>query len=351
MSSRRTGLPAKADYAVLVCVTTLGLLTCGDAAAQSPNALYAGKQIRMVIASGAGGGYDAYGRTLARYMGKYIPGNPNIISQNMPGAAGITATNWTYSVAPKDGTVILATYNSLLAEPLFGNPAARYDPLKLESIGSISGQQNICATWHSSPIKTIEQAGTREVTVASTGATGNSATLPKILNAVLGTKFKVIIGYSTTEARLAVERGEVDGVCGLSWSTLKASNPDWVQNNRINILIQTGSKPQAGLTNVPLIVDLVSDLENKKVVELLAFAEEMGRPFMMPPDTPKEMVAVIRRAFDSTLKDPGFLADAEKTLLEVDPLTGEAMEQMLKRAYAMPKALVQKAAEFSGGGQ
>src|SRR5215217_1694926 len=310
--------PAEKAIAAIVCGTLLALLASSDAAAQLANELYAGKQIRMVIASGAGGGYDAYARTLARHMSKHIPGNPSIINQNMPGAAGMTATNWAYTVAPKDGTVILATYNSLLAEPLYGNPAARFDPLKFAAVGSVSKQQNICATWHSSPIKTIEQAKSREVTVASTGATGNSATLPKILNTVLGTKFKVIIGYSTTESRLAVERGEVDGVCGLSWSTLKASNPDWVQNNRINILIQTGAKRQAELPNVPLIVDLVADPENKKVIELLAFAEEMGRPFVMPPETPKEMVTVIRRAFDATLKDPAFLTEAEKTLLEVD---------------------------------
>jgi tripartite-type tricarboxylate transporter receptor subunit TctC len=349
MSSRGARIPAKTSYALL-CVMAFGPWVCHEVAAQSSSAPYAGKQMRMVIASGAGGGYDTYARTLARHMGKYIPGNPNIVTQNMPGASGMTATNWTYTIAPKDGTVILATYNALLAEPLYGNSAARFDPLKLESIGSISKQQNICATWHSSPIKTIEQAKAREVTVASTGATGNSATLPKILNTVLGTKFKVIIGYSTTESRLAVERGEVDGVCGLSWSTLKASNPDWVQNNRINILIQTGGKPQVDLPNVPLIVDLVTNAEDKKVIELLAFAEEMGRPFVMPPETPKEMVAVIRRAFEATLKDPGFLAEAEKTMLEVDPITGEEMEQMLKRAYATPKALVQRAAEFSGGG-
>jgi len=341
---------AEKAIATVICGMLLAPFELSGAAAQSSGELYAGKQIRMVIASGAGGGYDAYGRTLARHMSKHISGNPSIINQNMPGAAGMTATNWAYTVAPKDGTVILATYNSLLAEPLYGNPAARFDPLKFESVGSISKQQNICATWYSNPIKTIEHAKAREVTVASTGATGNSATLPKILNTVLGTKFKVIIGYSTTESRLAVERGEVDGVCGLSWSTLKASNPDWVQNNRINILIQTGAKPQVDLPNVPLIVDLVADPDDKKVIELLAFAEEMGRPFVMPPDTPKELVAVIRHGFEATLKDPAFLAEAEKTMLEVDPISGEEMEQMLKRAYATPKALVQKAAEFSGGG-
>ena len=331
MSSIGACIPARVGhvFAAVIAVMQLGLPLCSDAAAQSANAPYAGKQIRMVIASGAGGGYDAYARALARYIGKYIPGNPSIVTQNMPGASGITATNWAYAVAPKDGTVMLATYNALLAEPLYGNPAARFDPLRLVSVGSISGQQNICATWHTSPIKSIAQAMDREVTVAATGATGNSATLPKVLNRMLGTKFKVILGYSTTGSRLAVERGEVDGVCGLSYSTLKASNPDWIRNNRINVLLQTGSRPQQGLAKVPLVADLVTDPENKQVIALLAFPEEIGRPFVMPPDTPKELVAAIRRAFDAVMKDPAFLADAEKTLLEVDPVTGQEMEQIL----------------------
>jgi tripartite-type tricarboxylate transporter receptor subunit TctC len=352
MSSTGIGVPAKVGCVLtaVIGIAQLGLAACSEAAAQPANAPYAGKQIRMVIASGAGGGYDVYARALARYIGKYIPGNAGIVAQNMPGAAGITATNWAYSAAPKDGTVILATYNAVLPEPLYGNPAARFDPLKLKSVGSISGQQNICATWHTGPIKTIAQAMDREVTVAATGATGNSATLPKILNKMLGARFKVIVGYSTTGQRLAVERGEVDGVCGLSYSTLKASNPDWIRNDRINVLLQTGSKPQQGLAKVPLVTDLVTDPENKQIIALLAFPEEIGRPFMMPPDTPKEMVAVIRRAFDAVMQDPGFLADAEKTLLEVDPVTGEEMEQILKRAYSSPKALVRKAAEFSGAG-
>jgi tripartite-type tricarboxylate transporter receptor subunit TctC len=348
MSSRRTRIPGRA---ILFCGTALGLLTGGQANAQAPNALYAGKQIRMVIASGAGGGYDAYGRALARTIGKYIPGNPAIINQNMPGAAGIASTNWAYSIAPKDGTVILATYNALLAEPLYGNPAARYDVLRFEYIGSIGKQQNVCGTWHTSPIKSIEQAKTRELTVAATGATGNSASMPRILNAVLGTKFKLIMGYGTTEQRLAVERGEVDGICGLSWSTLKASNPDWTQNHRLNVLVQTGSKAQADLPNAPLLMNLVSNADDKKVIELLSFYEDMGRPFLMPPDTPKDMVGAIRQAFDATMKDPAFLADAEKSNLEVDPVAGEEMEKVIRRAYSAPKALVQKAADFNNGVQ
>jgi len=339
-------IPGRRTVAALAALG--GILMGGVGVAQSP--VYAGKQIRMVIASGAGGGYDAYGRALARHIARHIPGNPTIVSQNMPGAAGMTATNWAYTIAPRDGTVILATYNALMAEPLYGNPAARFDPLKFVAIGSISRQQNVCATWHSSPIKTIEHAKAREVTVAATGATGYSAILPKMLNAVLGTKFKVISGYGTTESRLAVERGEVDGVCGLSWSTLKASNPDWVVNNRVNVLLQTGARAQAGLAGVPLLVDLVANPEDRTVIELLSFPEEIGRPFVMPPGTPDEMVSVIRRAFDATMKDAAFLAEADKALLEVDPVSGEDMEQLLARAYATPKPLVQRAIELGGSG-
>ena len=332
----------RARYAVAAL-----LATACSALGQSPPP-YSGKQIHMVIASGAGGGYDAYARILALHLGRHIPGNPSIIDQNMPSAAGMQATNWAFAAAPRDGTVILATYNSLLAEPLYGNPAARYDPLKFEAVGSISRQQNICATWHTSPVKTLAQAKTREVIVTATGTASDSAIMPKILNAVLGTRFKAVLGYSTTEQRLAVERGEAEGVCGLSWSTLKASNPDWIRNDRINVLVQTGKKPQADLPNVPVLIDLVAGAQDKQVIELLSFPQELGRPFLMPPDTPKDMVRIVRRAFDETLKDPLFLADADKALLEVDPVTGEAMAQALKDAYATPEALIRRAAEFNG---
>jgi tripartite-type tricarboxylate transporter receptor subunit TctC len=338
--------------AVVLSAALAGLLsatpTIGGAAGQSLDALYGGKQIRMVIAAGAGGGYDAYARILSLHLGRHIPGNPSIIDQNMPNAAGMQAMNWAYTTAPRDGTAILATYNSLLAEPLYGNPAVRYDPLKFETVGSISRQQNICATWHTSPVKTLDQAKMREVIVTATGAASDSAIMPKILNTVLGTRFKIVMGYSTTEQRLAVERGEADGVCGLSWSTLKASNPDWVRRDRINVLVQTGKTPQADLPDVPMLIDLVASPQDKRVIELLSFPQELGRPFLMPPDTPKIMVNAIRRAFDQTLRDPLFLADAEKALLEVDPVNGEAMEQALLAAYATSKELVRRAAELNG---
>jgi len=349
-AGRSFGAFAAALAGLLAATLLAGPLTLADAAGQPIDALYGGKQIRMVIAAGAGGGYDAYARILALHLSRHLPGNPSIIDQNMPSAAGMQATNWAYNTAPRDGTVILATYNSLLAEPLYGNPAARYDPLRFETIGSISRQQNICATWHTSPVKTLDQAKTREVIVTATGAASDSAIMPKILNTVLGTRFKIVMGYSTTEQRLAVERGEAEGVCGLSWSTLKASNPDWVRGDRINVLVQTGKAPQADLPNVPVLIDLVASQGDKRVIELLSFPQELGRPFLMPPDTPKAMVSAIRRAFDQTLRDPLFLVDAEKALLEVDPVSGEAMEQALKDAYATPKELVRRAAELNGSG-
>jgi len=321
------------------------------APAAAQNDLYAGKQIRMVIGSGAGGGYDVYARFLARHISRHIPGNPVIVSQNMPAASGLAATNWAYSpAAPRDGSVILATYNALLDDPLYGSPVARFDPLKFEAVGSIAKQQTVCATWYTSKIKTIGQARQQEVTVSSTGSSGDRATMPRILNALLGTKFKVINGYGTTESMLAVERGEVDGMCGVSWSTLKVSNPEWVQKNRLNVMIQAGNKPQAGLPNVPLVIDQVSNPEDRKLIELLFFPQEMGRPFVMPPDTPRDYVMTIRRAFDETMKDPAFLAEAEKSMFDVTPVSGEEMEQILKRAYATPKTLVERAAELNGSG-
>jgi tripartite-type tricarboxylate transporter receptor subunit TctC len=341
--------PTDAGRCILLAAAFVAASAISNASAQAP--YYAGKQIRMVIGSGAGGGYDVYARFLARHFSRHIPGNPTIVNQNMPAASGLAATNWAYSAAaPRDGTVIVATYNALLDDPLYGSPVARFDPLKFEAVGSIAKQQTVCATWHMSKIKTIEQARQQEVTVSATGASGDRATMPRILNALLGTKFKVINGYGTTESMLAVERGEVDGMCGVSWSTLKVSNPDWIQNNRLTVMIQAGAKPQAGLPDVPLVIDQVSNAEDRKLIELLFFPQEMGRPFIMPPDTPKELVNTIRRAFDATMKDPAFLAEAEKSLFDVDPLTGEEMERILRQAYATPKALIQRAAEFNGSG-
>jgi tripartite-type tricarboxylate transporter receptor subunit TctC len=319
------------------------------AAAQTSESIYRGKQIRMVIGNTPGGAYDAYARILALHLSRHIPGNPTIINQNMPVAASMQATNWAYEQAPKDGTVIVAVYNSVLAEPLYGNPAVRFDPRKFEFVGSISKQQNICGTWHTHPVKTIEQAKLHQVIVTASGSASDSAILPRILNTVLGTKFKVVLGYATQQARLAVERGEADGACGWSWSTLKATAPEWTRQRLLNIFAQTGAKRQADLPDVPLVVELVTNLDDRQAIQFLSFQQEMGRPFLMPPGTPEQMVAIMRRAFDDTVRDPLFVADAHKALLEVDPMTGEVMERAIRNAFATPQALLQRALELHGG--
>ncbi|MBX9758278.1 MAG: hypothetical protein K2Y29_05835 [Beijerinckiaceae bacterium] len=303
----------------------------------------------MVIAGGAGGGYDLYARLLSQYLAKHIPGAPTIVNQNMPGAAGITATNWAAKIAPKDGSVVVATYHVLLLEPLFGNTAADYDPTKFEWIGSMGKQQNVCITWNTSPVKTIEHAREREVTVSSTGASGHTTLIPRLLNTLLGTKFKVIGGYQTAESRLAVERGEVDGICGLSWTTLKTASPDWVTGNRMNILVQTGAKPMHDLPNVPLLANFVKNPEDRQVLNLITAPDDMGRPFFMPPGTRADLVSVLRKAFDATMADKEFLQDAAKRQMEVDPLTGEEMEKTLKAAYSTPRPLVDKAMTLMRG--
>jgi tripartite-type tricarboxylate transporter receptor subunit TctC len=322
--------------------------TVGAASAQTAAPVYAGKQIRMVIASGAGGGYDVYARVMAAHMVDHIPGHPAIVPENMPGAGGMVAINWAFNAAPKDGSVILSSFNVILEAALFKDKAAKFDPRNFAAIGSIGKQQNICATWYTSPIKTIDQAKEKELVTPAEGVNSNSATLPLILNNMLGTKFKVITGYSTSGLRLALERGEVDALCGLSWTTLKASNPDWYTNHRLNVLVQTGEKAQADLPDVPVLINLVSNPEDKQILRLLEFPGELGRPFLMPPGTPDDMVAVIRKAFEDTMKDPAFLADAKKSLLDVDPVLGEEMHKIIADAYATPDALVEKAKPFSG---
>jgi tripartite-type tricarboxylate transporter receptor subunit TctC len=315
---------------------------------QDAQNFYRNKQLTMLIASGAGGGYDAYARTLARYLPKHISGNPVIVPKNVPGAGGLIAANTLYNNAAPDGLTFAALTNGVAMDPLFGETAGRFEPQKFNWLGSIGKLQNICVTWQGSPITRIEQARTREVAVSASGATGNSAIMPKIVNQFLGTKFKVIGGYTEgSGVTLALERGEVDGVCGLSYSTLKAMRPDWFRDRKLNIILQIGLQKLKDLPNVPSAIDLVSDPDSKKVLELILIRQEMGRPFAMPPGVPADRVAIMRRAFDETLKDPDFLAEAAKLQLEIDPLSGTETAGLLNRAYNAPKPIVARAAQLA----
>jgi tripartite-type tricarboxylate transporter receptor subunit TctC len=315
------------------------------ASADSVADFYKGKQITLIIGGGAGGGYDVYFRALGRHLGKHIPGNPTIIPKNQPAASGLAAAAARYTTADKDGTVIGAFPNNVPMDPLFGNPGARYDALKLNWLGSIGKLQNVCATWHTSPIKTIAQARERDVVVAAAAAPTNTAIMPKVLNALLDTRFKPIIGYDPGAGLTrAVERGEAEGICGLSWSTMKASRPHWIKQHLLNVLVQMGLEKLPDLPNVPSALDIVTDPTKKQVLELILIRQEPGRPVAAPPGIPADRLAALRKAFDETMKDPEFVTEAKKLNMEIDPLNAAQMQKLLTTAYATPKPIVQQAA-------
>lgn len=321
------------------------LLSAAGAAAQTPEEFYKGRQITFLVGAGAGGGYDAYYRAFARYVVHHIPGNPSIVPKNMPAASGLAAANTLYTSAERDGATIGAFPNDIPMDPLFGNPGARYDAQKLNWLGSIGKLENVCATWITSPIKTIEQARTREVIVAAAAATSNSAIMPKVVNALLGTRFKPVIGYDPGSGMtLALESGETEGVCGLSWSTIKAARPHWISDHKLNVLVQMGLAKLPELPDVPSALELVTDPEKQQVLRLILIRQELGRPVAAPPGLPADRLAVLRAAFDETMKDPDFLAEAAKLQLEIEPLSAPEIGALLANAYATPKAIVQQAA-------
>jgi tripartite-type tricarboxylate transporter receptor subunit TctC len=329
-----------------IAALILALAVCPiSSAAQTVEEFYRSKSITMLIGGGAGGGYDTYARIFARHLSRHIPGNPNIIAKNMPAAAGLAAASALYTTAEKDGSTIGAFTNGAAMDPLFGNPGARYDAQKFNWLGSIGKLQNVCATWHTSPVTSIEGARAREVIVAAAGATSNTAIVPRTLNSLLGTRFKVIAGYDTGAGlTLSVERGEAEGICGLSWSTIKASRPHWIRERLLTVIVQMGLTKLPELPDVPSALDLVRDPEKRQVLELILIRQEAGRAFAAPPGVPVDRLAALRRAFAATLDDPQFRAEAEKAQVEIEPLTGAEIEKLLATAYGAPKSIVQQAA-------
>jgi tripartite-type tricarboxylate transporter receptor subunit TctC len=324
---------------------TLAAVALADAFAQAPDSFFKGRQITLLIGAGAGGGYDSYFRTVGRYMVRHLPGAPTIVPKNMPAASGLAAANTLYTSADHDGTTIGAFPNNIPMDTLFGTPGARFDALKLNWIGSVGKLENICATWYTSPVKTIAQAREREVIVAAAAAGSNSAIMPKVLNSLLDTKFKIVPGYDPGSGMtLALESGETEGVCGLSWSTIKAARPHWIKDNRLNVLVQLGLAKLAELPDVPAALDLVRDPEKKQVLRLILIRQEIGRPLAAPPGVPTERLAALRRAFAETMRDSEFLAEAERAQLEIEPLDAAEIDALMASAYAAPSAIVRQAA-------
>jgi tripartite-type tricarboxylate transporter receptor subunit TctC len=319
------------------------------ASAQSPPPFYQGKQIELDINSSVGGGYDLYARLLARHMGKYIPGDPTIVPKNMVGASGLRLANWLASAAPRDGTVIGAVSRATAFEPLLGNKNAQYDGTKFAFIGSGNDEVSVCVTWHTSGVATFQDALQRMVTVGAAGTVGDDTyQFPALLDRMFGAKFKIVRGYpGGNEINLAMEQGEVQGRCGIPWSTVKATRRDWIDDKKVNFLMQFSLAKHPDLPDVPLVTDLAKTDEQRKVVKLIFGRQVMGRPFALPPGVPKERLAELRKAFDATMIDKDYLADAAKMKLEVKPVSGGQIERLVDDIYKTTSpAVARRASEM-----
>lgn len=319
--------------------------TAGEASAQDAVAdFYRGKQISILVGFSPGGSSSLYAQGLTRVMGRHIPGNPTLIIQHMPGAGGLTVANHVYANAARDGTVFATTGRTFAIEPLLGNKNARYDAQKLGWLGTANVEYTTCIGWHTAKVQTLADAKQHEIVVGGSGAQASEVVFPKAANALAGTRFRIVLGYpGSTELLLAMERGETQGFCGIGWTFVKLRKGDWLRDKKINILFQIAMEKHPELPDVPSIIDHARTPEDRKVFEFLFAPQEMGRPFFTPPDVPAERLATLRTAFERSLKDPAYLAEAEKMGVEVQHRGGEHIVALLRRIYATPAEVVDRA--------
>lgn len=318
-----------------------------SASAQTPAEFYKGRTIELGISSSVGGGYDAHARMLARHMGKYIPGNPRIVPKNMEGAGGLRLANLLYNAAPRDGTSFGTIYRATAFEPLFGNKAAQFDATQFTWIGSASSEVSLCVSWRSSGIADFDAMRARELVVAHTGPGADAYQFSKIINGVLGTRMHLVGGYrGGNDMLLAMERGEVGGRCGWSWSSVQATRPDWVERKEVNLLIQLALNKHPDLPSVPLVMDLAKTEEQRSILQLVFGRQQIAYPFLAPPGVPADRVDVLRAAFLKAMSDPELLAEAHKARLEIIPTSGDAVQTLVAQIYATPAATVRKAVDM-----
>lgn len=328
---------AAASILILLTAVSLGF-------AQSPAEFYKGKNIELYIGYSIGGGYDLYARVLARHIGKHIPGNPTIVPKNMEGAGSLRLANWLARVAPRDGTVFGTVGRGVPFDPLLGLPGTQFKAPDFSWIGSANNEVSICTSWGTSQITKIEDVFTKQMIIGGTGPSDDTVQFPEVLNGVLGTKFKIISGYpGGNDVVLAMERGEVEGRCGWSWSTITATHPDWVKDKKIHLLVQLALEKHPDLPDVPVIVDLAKTTEQRQIIKLIFARQVVGRPYLAPPGIPKDRLEILRKAFMETMVDKDFLADANKSKLEIAPVTGDKVEALVKEIYETPPAVAQKA--------
>jgi tripartite-type tricarboxylate transporter receptor subunit TctC len=325
----------------LAAVVAGGAAQAQDAVAQ----FYRGKQINLFIGSTAGGGYDAYARLLARKFSSYIPGNPAIIPQNMPGAGSNKAAGYVYAVAPKDGTAIGAIFSGAILQPLFGDPL-QHDPSKLIYLGNANIEVFLCMARQDAPVKTFKDAFDQELIIGATNEGGSTRDFPAMLNNLLGARFRIVSGYpGSNEIMLALERKEVQGVCGVGWSSVAQQRARLLDSGLATVIAQLATTGHRDLDRmgVPLAIDFSKTADDRKVMELIYSQLLFGRPFILPPGVPADRVAALRKAFMDTFRDKEIVAEAAKMKLDVDALSGEAVQAEVTKAYAMPPNIVERA--------
>jgi tripartite-type tricarboxylate transporter receptor subunit TctC len=322
------------------------LLNSGQpTAAAGVEDFYKGRNLSIIIGYSVGGGYDTYARLLSRYLGDHIPGRPNVVPQNMPGAGSIKAANYIYGVAAKDGTAIATFGRTIAVAPLLAGAGAAFDGTKFTWLGSISKDTSLCVTSAKSEIKTWDDFLAKPSTLGGEGAGADPDVFAHLYRNVFGARSKLVTGYpGTNDVALAMERREIDGFCGLSWSTLKSRHPDWLNNKSINIIVQAGLKKEPELPDIPFAIDLARTQEQHQIVKLVLVSQEMARPFAAPPGLPADRRTALLAAFDQTMKDPAFLAEAKIQDLDIDPVSAKDIDALLAEVYATPKDIADKAA-------
>jgi tripartite-type tricarboxylate transporter receptor subunit TctC len=313
------------------------------AAADPVADFYRGRTVSISVGFGPGGGYDLTARTLARHYGRFIPGEPNVIVRNAPGAAGLVLANALYNLAPRDGTEIGTFNRTIPLDPMLDGSKSQFDAQKFTWIGSTSNEVSTCVVWHTAPAQTIQQAMEKEVVVAGTGPAADAVMYPRIMNDILGTKFRIVSGYQgAADSIMAMERGEAQSFCAWTWGSILATHPDWVRTGTIRVLVQLGLRKHPEHPDVPLVLDLAKTDKDRQALEMMMSPLLFARPFAAPPDIPADRKMALRKAFDATVRDQRFLADAEKQGLEIDLVTGNEIESVLARLYATPKDVVER---------
>jgi tripartite-type tricarboxylate transporter receptor subunit TctC len=320
-------------------------LLASPVGADSVEEFYKGKTINLIIGYSVGGGYDLYARHVAKHIVKYIPGRPNIVPQNMTGAGSLRAATYIYSVAPKDGTVFGTFGRTMAITPLLTS-GAQFDGTKFTWLGSVTNEVSTCVTWHTSEVKSWADMLEKPVTLGGEGPGADPDVYALLYKNIFGAKVKLVTGYhGTSNLTLAMERGETEGLCGLSWSTLKSRHMQWMKDRKINIIVQAAFKREPELIGVPLITEVAKEGEQLQILKLLLTAQEMARPFAAPPGIPADRKAALLGAFDQTMKDPEFLSEAQKLNLDVNPVGAKAIDDLLAELYATPKDVLDKAAQ------